>query len=145
MNPDYLPALQASLRALGEIAARHDVTDATLAEIAAEIDHARALVASARSQRRANRCTRHPGGPVDPTADNGCLLCGASSRRPVTPPPDGATTGDVLQVLREHGHDAATAQFGGMAVARAVASDWHPSNFRRATPATPDTTIEGEP
>jgi hypothetical protein len=135
MNPNVLPPLGASLRKLGEFAHRHEVNDTTLAAIAAELDRARALVAAARGNQRANRCTRHPGGPVDPTASNGCLLCGAQERRPAAPPPDGVTPAEVLRFAEEHGHRAAAARFGGRALARAVAIGGHPSNPRRPNPA----------
>ncbi|WP_199570588.1 hypothetical protein [Streptomyces murinus] len=139
MNPDFLPPLGASLRALGEFAARHEVNDETLAAIAAELDRARSLVRSAQGEVRANRCMRHPGGPVDPTADNGCLLCGTQQRRPARPVPNDFVPGEVLRVLQEHGHDAATARFGPQAVTRAVAlGGRHPSTLQqRGIPATP--------
>jgi hypothetical protein len=138
MNPTVLPKLAASLRALGDFANRHEVNDGTLAAVAAELDHARALVATARGNQRANRCTRHPGGPVDPTASNGCLLCGTQERRPAAPPPDGVTPAEVLQFAEEHGHRAAAARYGGRALARAVAIGSHPSNPRPGRPAHPD-------
>ncbi|MEU1815197.1 hypothetical protein ABZ543_08360 [Streptomyces roseifaciens] len=147
MNPDFLPPLAGSLRALGAFAARHEVTDATLVEIAAELDRARVLVASARGAHRANRCARHPGGPVDPTADNGCLLCGTSRRRPARPMPDGVTPGEVLRFAEEHGHQAAEERFGGRALARAVAAGrGQPVNVRVGIPAQPDShdDVEGE-
>lgn len=139
MNPDFLPALGQSLRTLGDFAARHEVDDSTLAEIAAELDRARLAVAGARGVQRANRCSRHPGGPVDPTASNGCLLCGAQQRRPARPVPEDFVPGEVLQVLQEHGHKAATDRFGPQAVTRAVAlGGRHPStNQRRGIPAQP--------
>lgn len=138
MNPDFLPPLQAALRALGEFAARHDVNDSTLAEIAAELDRARALVASARGNARANHCVRHPGGPVDPTAENGCLLCGTGQRRPARPVPEGLVPGEVLRFLEEHGQDAATQRYGAQAVTRALAlGDRHPSTQRPGPPAEP--------
>ncbi|MFI1954827.1 hypothetical protein ACH437_23765 [Streptomyces xinghaiensis] len=128
MNPDFLPLLGASLRALGEFAARHEVNDSTLAEIAAELDHARSLIASARGNLRGNRCSRHPGGPVDPTDSNGCLLCGTVRRRPARPLPPDLTPGEVLRFLQAHGQDAATERYGAQAVTRAVVlAGRHPS------------------
>jgi hypothetical protein len=138
VNPDYLPALGRSLRALGEFAARHDVDDQTLAEVAAELDRARSLVAGARGQQRANSCLRHPGSPVDPAADNGCLLCGSSTRRPAAPVPDDLTPAEVLDFAREHGHEAATDRYGGRALARALAIGQRPKSPRRPIPAAPD-------
>lgn len=144
MNPDFLPPLNASLRTLGEIAARHEVNDSTLAAIAKELDRARALVASARGNARANKCQRHPGGPVDPTVSNGCLLCGPGERRPASPPPDGVTAAEVLRFADEHGHRAAAARFGGRALARAVAIGGHPPSPRRPTAAGSPHDNEGE-
>lgn len=122
MNPNFLPDLQVSLRRLGEFAARHDVNDGTLADIAAELEQARALVTGARGVVRANRCVRHPGGPYDPGAANGCLLCGLGERRPATPAPEGVTSAQVLEVVQERGHEAAAAAFGPAALARALAA-----------------------
>lgn len=135
MNPNVLPPLAASLRKLGNFANRHEVNDATLAAVAVELDRARALVAQARGSQRANRCQRHPGGPVDPTATNGCLLCGAQQRRPAAPPPEGVTPAEVLHFAEQHGHRAAAARFGGRALARAVAIGSHPSSSRRSPAA----------
>ncbi|MFF1962963.1 hypothetical protein ACFVW5_04945 [Streptomyces sp. NPDC058232] len=136
MNPDFLPPLQVALRALGEFAARHDVNDSTLTEIATELDRARALVASARGNARANHCLRHLGGPVDPTAQNGCLLCGTAQRRPARPMPEGVRPVEVLRFLEEHGQDAATDRYGAQAVTRALAlGDRHPSTQRPGFPA----------
>lgn len=144
MNPDYLPPLNASLRTLGDIAARHDVNDSTLAEIAAELDRARVLVASARGQLRANSCAQHIGGPVDPTAVNGCLLCGNQTRRPASPVPRDVTPGEVLAFAHDHGNEAAEARYGGRALARALAiSSRHPSTSRPGIEARPDGT-EGD-
>jgi hypothetical protein len=135
MNPNALPALAASLRKLGDFANRHEVNDSTLGAVAAELERARALLGQARGNQRANRCQRHPGGPVDPTATNGCLLCGTQQRRPAPPPPEGVTPAQVLHFAEEHGHRAAAARFGGRALARAVAIGGHPSNPRRPNPA----------
>ncbi|MFJ7592478.1 hypothetical protein ACIQZO_34935 [Streptomyces sp. NPDC097617] len=138
MNPDFLPAIGASLRALCEFATRHDVNDQTLTELAAEIEKARAAVAGARGAVRANRCVRHPGSPFDPTAENGCLLCGPTVRRPARPIPEDFVPGDVLLHVEEHGQDAATERYGAQAVARALMlSGRHPSKTqRRGIPAT---------
>ncbi|MFF4388529.1 hypothetical protein ACFY0G_17380 [Streptomyces sp. NPDC001552] len=139
MNPDFLPPLGACLRKLGDFAARHDVNDGTLAEIARELDTGRGLVAAARGSVRANRCVKHPGGPVDPTAANGCLLCGNDQRRPARPAPDDFVPGDVLRFLAEHGHDAATQRYGPLAVTKALAlGDRHPSTRRPGPAAGPD-------
>lgn len=138
MNPDFLAPLNQCLRALGAFAARHDVNDSTLTEIATELDRARALVASARGNARANHCLRHPGGPVDPTAQNGCLLCGTVQRRPARPVPEGIRPGEVLRFLEAHGQDAATERYGAQAVTRALAlGDRHPSTQRPGIPAQP--------
>ncbi|MFJ6014522.1 hypothetical protein [Streptomyces sp. NPDC092952] len=139
MNPDFLPAIGASLRNLCAFAARHDVDDETLADLAAEIERARAAVAAARGAARANRCLRHPGSPVDPAAGNGCLLCGPGQRRPARPIPKDFVPGDVLRHIEEHGQDAATTRYGPQAVTRAVAlSNRHPStDQRRGIPAPP--------
>ncbi|WP_284576674.1 hypothetical protein [Streptomyces sp. 2P-4] len=140
MNPDYLPALGASLRNLGQFAAAHEVDDRTLADIAAELDRARAAVAGARGQRTANRCGRHPGAPADPTYQNGCLFCGPATRRPATPVPTDFTPGDVLRFYDEHGHEAAADRFGPQAVTRAIAlRNRHPSTRRPGLPAAPPT------
>ncbi|MCX4550546.1 MULTISPECIES: hypothetical protein [unclassified Streptomyces] len=144
MNPDFLPALGASLRALGEFAARHEVDDATLAEISAELGRAGAAVAGARGERRANRCVRHPGGPVDPTVSNGCLLCGSSERRPAAQPPADVEPGEVLNFLQEHGHEGATARYGPRAVTRAVVIFRHPSNQQSGRQAGLDHEDESE-
>lgn len=144
MNPDYLPPLGRCLRTLGEFAARHEVNDVTLAEIAAELDRARSLVASALGVPQANRCARHVGGPVDPTAENGCLLCGNQTRRPAPPVPDDITPGEVLRFLTEHDQDAATARYGARAVTHALAiRNRRPSTQRSDTPAGPPRT-EGD-
>ncbi|MFE4922565.1 hypothetical protein [Streptomyces sp. NPDC056661] len=138
MNPDFLPPLQAALRTLGAFAARHDVNDSTLAEIATELDRARALVASARGNARANHCLRPPGGPVDPTVRNGCLLCGTAQRRPARPVPEGIRPVEVLRFLEAHGQGAATERYGAQAVTRALAlGDRHPSTQRPGFPAQP--------
>lgn len=143
MNPDFLPPLGAALRKLGEYAARHEVNDSTLADIAADLDRARSLVASARGNPRANSCLRHPGSPVDPSAENGCLLCGNSQRRPAKELPDDFVPGEVLRVLEEHGHDVATDRFGARAVAHAIALGLRqPSTRRPGLPAGHDD--EGE-
>ncbi|WP_228976718.1 hypothetical protein [Streptomyces sp. DH12] len=142
MNLDFLPPLAASLRTLGAFATRHEVNDGTLAEIAAELDRARSLVASARGTARANRCTRHPGGPVDPDVDTGCLLCGQALRRRARELPADFAPGEVLRFLEEHGHEAATARYGPRAVTHALGiAGRHPSHRRPVVPA-PNT--EGE-
>lgn len=141
MNPSVLPPLAASLRRLGDFANRHEVNDTTLAAVAAELDRARALVAQARGNGgTTSRCTRHPGGPVDPTVSNGCLLCGPSERRPAPTPPQDVTPAEVLRFAEEQGHHAAAARFGGRALARAVALADHPSNPRADRSAGPDHT-----
>ncbi|MEU2487112.1 hypothetical protein ABZ593_21195 [Streptomyces sp. NPDC012617] len=140
MNPDYLPAIGASLRTLCEFATRHEVDDQTLTELAAEIERARTAVAAALGAARANRCLRHPGSPVDPTAENACLLCGPTQRRPARPIPEDSTPGDVLRFYDEHGHDAAAKRYGPQAVTRAIAlRNRHPSNPRPGHPAPPTT------
>ena len=141
MNPDHLPTLLQSLRALGDYAARHDVNNVTLPDIGAELDRARALVASARGAALANNCPKHPGGPVDPTARNGCLLCGNSEHRPAARPvPQNFVPGEVLRYLQEHGQDAATEQYGAQAVTRAlVLGARHPCAPQPDTAAGPDT------
>ncbi|MFD6935290.1 hypothetical protein ACFWAP_03910 [Streptomyces goshikiensis] len=134
MNPDPLPLLADCLRTLGGYPDRYEVNTHTLAEIAAELDRGRSLVAAVRGQQRANSCVRHPGGPIDPTAENGCLLCGNDRRRPARPIPDDFVPGDVLQFLAEHGHDAATERYGPLAVAKALAlGDRHPSTRHPST------------
>lgn len=138
MNPGVLPALQQCLRALGVYAARHEVNDQALVEIAAEVDRARTLVAQARGAQRANRCARHPGGPVDPTAPDGCLLCGMAGRRPARPLPPDFTPGEVLRFVQAHGQDAAARRYGGQAVTRALATGHrHPSTSRPGRPTEP--------
>ncbi|MEC3995057.1 hypothetical protein VSR01_16550 [Actinacidiphila sp. DG2A-62] len=120
MNRDLLPELGAALRKLGAFTTQRDVTDATLAHIATELDRARALVAAARGNAAANRCTRHPGGPVDPAGGGTCLLC--RTRRPAPArslePPTAAV---VLAAIDARGEQAATQQYGGHAVTRALA------------------------
>ncbi|MFD5788645.1 hypothetical protein ACFWH1_18730 [Streptomyces sp. NPDC127037] len=144
MNPDFLPAIGASLRALCEFATRHDVDDRTLADLAAELDRARLAVKGARGEARANRCAQHPGGPVDPTARNGCLLCGPAERRPARPIGDDFVPGDVLRFLEEHGHEAAAREFGPQSVTRALAvGRRHPATQRPGTPTPPSN--EGAP
>lgn len=145
MNPDYLPAIGASLRTLCEYATWRDVTDQTLTDLAAEIEKARTAVAAALGPVRANRCLTHPGSPVDPAAENGCLLCGAPQRRPARPIPDDFVPGDVLRHIEERGQDAATDRYGPQAVTRALMlGGRHPSrNQRRGIPAPP-TSNEGE-
>jgi hypothetical protein len=140
VNPDFLPAIGTSLRALCEYATWREVTDDTLTELAAEIEKARAAVAAARGTARANRCLRHPGGPVDPTSANGCLLCGGSQRRPATPVPDDFVPGDVLRHIEAHGQEAATNRYGPQAVTRALLTGGrHPSTKQLgATAAEPN-------
>ncbi|GAA2948769.1 hypothetical protein ACFPN0_14900 [Kitasatospora cinereorecta] len=145
MNPDYLPAIGASLRTLCEFATRHEVDDQTLTELAAEIERARTAVAAALGAARANRCLRHPGSPVDPAAENGCLLCGPSQRRPARPIPEDFVPGDVLRHIEEHGQDAATERFGAQAVTRAlVLGGRHPSTKQLAAPAAEQHDDEGD-
>ncbi|MDH6189196.1 hypothetical protein EES44_24640 [Streptomyces sp. ADI96-15] len=145
MNPEFLPAIGASLRSLCEFAALHDVTDETLTELAAEIERARTAVAAARGAARANRCLQHPGSPVDPAAENGCLLCGPAQRRPARPIPEDFVPGDVLRHIEEHGQDAATARYGARAVTRAlVLGGRHPSTSQLAAPAAELHNDEGD-
>lgn len=120
MNPDFLPAIGSSLRALCGFLDRHDVDDQALTDLAAEIERARTAVAGALAGRRANRCTQHPGAPHDPTAPNGCLFCGSAQRRPARPIPEGFDPSAVLQLLDEHGEAAAIQTYGAQAVARAA-------------------------
>ncbi|MFD3844778.1 hypothetical protein ACFWVB_02660 [Streptomyces microflavus] len=120
MNPDFLPAIGSSLRALCSFESRHDIDDQTLTDLAAEIERARTAVANARAASRVNRCTVHPGSPIDPAAENGCLFCGPSQRRPARPIPEGVVPANVLELLDEHGEDAAIQTFGPLAVARAL-------------------------
>lgn len=143
MNPDYLPEIGASLRRLAQFATWREVTDDTLAEVAAELDRARAAVAAARGVQRANRCLTHPGGPVDPDATNGCLLCGQTERQPAPQVPEELALGDVARFCDEHGHQAAADRFGGRALARALALQGHPVNHRPGPPAEPST-AEGD-
>ncbi|WP_432001554.1 hypothetical protein [Streptomyces sioyaensis] len=137
MNPDFLPAIGGVLRDLTAFANRSEVTDATLAELASVLERAGRLVAAAQGKRTpANQCARHPGGPVDPTAENGCLLCGCADRSPARPMPDGVELGEVLCAIGEVGHDAATEHYGAQAVARALAiSVRHPADQRLGYPA----------
>ncbi|MEC3995228.1 hypothetical protein VSR01_17465 [Actinacidiphila sp. DG2A-62] len=94
---------------------------------------------------RANRCLRHPGSPVDPTAENGCLLCGSAHRRPARPIPNDFVPGDVLRHIEEHGQDAATERYGPQAVTRAlIVGGRHPSKQQLAVPAAEVHTDEGE-
>ncbi|WP_228994751.1 hypothetical protein [Streptomyces sp. DH8] len=120
MNPDFLPAIGSSLRSLCGFLDRHDVDDQALAELAAEIERARAAVAGARAARRTSRCTQHPGSPYDPTVPNGCLFCGPAHRRPARPVPEGVDPAAVLQLLDEHGEAVAIQTYGPQAVARAA-------------------------
>ncbi|MCX5326353.1 hypothetical protein [Streptomyces sp. NBC_00120] len=146
MNPDYLPAIGQALRNIAAFAARNEVHDATLAELEDELHRAHQLVKQAQGKRvPANRCTRHPNGPVDEDAENGCLICGTANRRPAKPMPEGVEPGEVLRFLEEHGPDAATTRYGGRAVTRALAiGSRHPSNPRPGRPALPHEP-EGEP
>ncbi|MFF2612296.1 hypothetical protein [Kitasatospora sp. NPDC058046] len=132
MNPDFLPPLSTVLRTLGEYAADHEVNDSTLGSIAADLDRAQALVASARGTGRTTTCGRHPNGPYDPTADNKCLLCGAASRTPAAPPPAGVTPEIVLAEVDAHGEEAAAARYGARALARALAVRTRQPNETRA-------------
>ena len=117
------------MRDIAAYAHRGEVTDQTLAELAVELERAVHLVRSAQDKATpANRCSRHPGGPIDPTADNGCLLCGTANRRPASPMPEGVELGEVLRAVADDGHDAAAARYGAQAVARALAiGTRHPS------------------
>ncbi|MEV6565935.1 hypothetical protein [Streptomyces kronopolitis] len=146
MNPDFLPAIGGVLRDVAAFADRGEVTDATLAELADVLERARRLVAAAQGKRApANQCARHPGGPVDPTVENGCLLCGVLRRRPARPMPDGVELGEILRAIGEVGHDAATERYGARAVARALAiAVRHPANQRLGRPARRHDT-EGDP
>jgi hypothetical protein len=121
VNPTFLPPLGASLRKLSAYPDQHDVNDATLAELAAELDRARALLAAARGL-TANPCPRHPGGPVDPADGGACLLC-RTPRQPEPREPAAAarSPADVLAAIAEHGPEAATRLYGGHAVTRALA------------------------
>ncbi|MFJ9461062.1 hypothetical protein ACIRST_39085 [Kitasatospora sp. NPDC101447] len=121
MIPDHLPPLAASLRTLGAYAERHELHDGTLGEIADELRRGLDLASAAQGRARANACLRHPGGPVDPTADNGCLLCGDTGRRPATPSPQDVTPLQVLCFAREHGDEAAARTYGARALARELA------------------------
>jgi hypothetical protein len=144
VNPAFLPALQRSLRTLGDYAARHDVSDQALAEIAEEVDRARQLVAQARGAQRANACTRHPSGPVDPTAPNGCLLCGTQDRLPARPLPEDFAPSEVLRFLQVHGQDAAAHRYGAQAVTRAlVAAHRHLPTPRPGVPVGSHDDTEG--
>ncbi|MBM9506733.1 hypothetical protein [Actinacidiphila acididurans] len=141
MNPDFLPALHRPLRALGAYAERHEVNDQALAEICAEVDRARQLVAQARGARWANACTGHPGGPVDPTTPKGCLLCGTQERRPGRPLPNDFAPSEVLRFLHALGQDAGTRRYGAQAVTRAlVTAHRRLSTPRPAVPAGHTTT-----
>ena len=146
MNPDLLPALGRVLRNLGAYAQRHDVHDQTLVEIANDLDEARQLVEAARGSRTGNRCPRHPGGPVDPTVGTGCLLCGATERRPARPLPADFEPGEVLHFLNQYGPEETNERYGARAVARALAIvRRHPSAPQPPQPAPPDSTnVEGE-
>lgn len=136
MNPDPLPLLAECLRKLGGYPDRYEVTNPMLAEIAAELDEARSLVAIARSRQRTNRCLKHPGSPVDPDAANGCLFCGNERRRPARPVPADFAPGEVLRFLAEHGQEAAAQEFGAQAVAKALAlRARHPSTQQPQPPA----------
>ncbi|NGO67850.1 hypothetical protein [Streptomyces boncukensis] len=138
MNPDFLPEIGRVLRDIAAYTARNEITDQTLADLADELERAVHLVRSAQGKTPpANRCSRHPGGPVDPTADNGCLLCGAAQRRPASPIPEGVELGEVLRAVADDGHDAAAARYGAQAVARALAiGTRHSSKPRTRRPDT---------
>ncbi|MFJ9829598.1 hypothetical protein ACIRSU_35255 [Streptomyces sp. NPDC101160] len=60
--------------------------------LAADLVHGAFIIARELSRPRStSRCTRHPGAPVDPTAQGGprCLLCVAAERRTgAVPPPE---------------------------------------------------------
>ncbi|MBA0053484.1 hypothetical protein E0L36_22170 [Streptomyces sp. AJS327] len=132
MNPDFLPEIGRAVRDIAAYAHRGEVTDQTLAELAEELERAVHLVRSAQGKTTpANRCSRHPGGPIDPTADNGCLLCGTANRRPARTLPEGVELGEVLRAVADDGHEAAAARYGAQAVARALAiGTRHPSKPR---------------
>lgn len=126
MNRTFLPPLAAALRTLGAYPDRPDVTDATLADIAAELDRARRLVAAARGL-TANPCPRHPRGPVDPADGGRCLLCrtSASTRAEQPEPSRQPEPAEVLAAIAEHGANAAARQYGGHTVTRALALNHH--------------------
>lgn len=132
MNPTFLPPLGAALRKLGAYPDRHDVTDDTLTELAAELDRARGLLAAARGMAA---CPRHPGGPINPADHGACLLC----RTPSQPEPPAAarSPADVLAAIAKHGSEAATRRYGGHAVTRALA-------LGHTRPAKPNPTPEPE-
>lgn len=144
MNPDFLPAIGASLRALCAFEARHQIDDQTLTDLAAEIERARTAVANARAASRVNRCTVHPGSPIDPAAENGCLFCGPSQRRPARPIPEGVVPANVLTHIDEHGEDAAIRTFGPLAVARALHQRGRTPNTQSRPGRPAGQTTEGE-
>ncbi|MEW2434317.1 hypothetical protein AB0952_09050 [Streptomyces caniferus] len=145
MIPDFLSAIGQALRDLAAFTNRGEVTDATLTELAGVLDRAHHLVMAVQGKRApANQCARHPDGPIDPTAENGCLLCGRAERSPARPMPDGVEPGEVLQAIAETGHEAATHRYGARAVARALAiAGRHPAHQRPGQPAARRDT-EGE-
>jgi hypothetical protein len=119
VNPAFLPQLGASLRKLGAYPDQHDVTDAILADLAAELDRARGLLAAARGL---TPCPRHPGGPTDPADGGACLLCRTPRQPdPSVPAPAARSPAEVLAAIAEHGPEAATRLYGGHAVTRALA------------------------
>ncbi|WP_051096346.1 hypothetical protein [Streptomyces sulphureus] len=147
MNPDLLPAIGRALRDICAYSNRPDITDATLVDLAGELHRAHRLVLQAQGrQPGGHQCARHPGGPVDPTAENGCLLCGTAARPPARPMPEGVEPGEVLRAIEQDGHDTATARYGARAVARALAiGGRHLSNPRPGGPVEPyDPDTEGD-
>ncbi|MFC7791315.1 hypothetical protein [Streptomyces cinereoruber] len=144
MNPDFLPPLGAALRRLGEYATRHEVNDATLAEIATDLDRARSLVVSAQGSGPGGRCVRHPYSTVAAAGLGGCFLCDSSPQRPARERPDDFVPGDVLRAVAEHGQEAAAERYGARAVALALAAAArHPTHQRTEISARVDDT-EGE-
>lgn len=118
MNVNALPALAQSLWTLGQVVTRPEITEAMLTEIATELARARHLVAAARGA--ANVCGAHPGGPIDPTAPNGCLMCaGVMTSSPARPVPADLDLREVLRFVQQHGTDPAVQRYGGRAVALA--------------------------
>lgn len=77
MTTDHaaLPALGDALRALTTYLDSTDITDETLKRLDADLRTTLRLVATARGTTAVNNCQQHPGGPIDPTDDNTCLLC----------------------------------------------------------------------
>ncbi|MGW1989657.1 hypothetical protein [Embleya sp. NPDC001921] len=131
MSPEFVAILSRFLRTLGGFAERHDITETTLPDISAELDRARQFIRAANGPQGANLCRQHTGGPFDPGAENGCLLCWQARARPASPMPDDIDPADVARCLREDGQDAATARYGARAVTRALAlGAGHPSTHQ---------------